>query len=173
MGMEKSFGVKSDVRKLTYCAMLIALSGVGAMIKIQGSIAFDSMPGFFAALFIGPGAGAIVAGLGHLLSAMTSGFPLTMAMHLVVALEMALFGYIFGWTYKKSNGVIACIVAIFLNGPVAALLAVPTSIVLALPFNGWNLFKVVIVPLTVASGANVILGYMLFKVLKRRMNQDV
>ncbi len=169
MERSNSFTEKSEITKLTYCAMLIAMSGVGAMIKIQGSIAFDSMPGFFAALFIGPGAGAIVAGLGHLLSAMTSGFPLTMPMHLVVGLEMALFGYLFGWTYRKSNGVIACVVAILLNGPVAALLAVPTSIALSLPFNGWNLFKVIITPLTIASGANVILGYILFRVLKKRI----
>ena len=33
-------------------ALLVALSFVGADIKIMNTIAFDSMPGFFAALFI-------------------------------------------------------------------------------------------------------------------------
>lgn len=35
-----------NITKLTYCGMLIGLSAIGSMIKISGSIAFDSMPGF-------------------------------------------------------------------------------------------------------------------------------
>lgn len=56
---------RTSISKLTYGGVLIALSAVGALIKISGTIALDSMPGFFAALFLGPSAGAIVGGLGH------------------------------------------------------------------------------------------------------------
>ncbi|WP_352420200.1 ECF transporter S component [Proteiniborus sp.] len=160
---------KSNITKLTYCGMLIGLSAVGAMIKISGSIAFDSMPGFFAALFLGPLAGAIVAGLGHLLTALTSGFPLTLPMHLFLVIEMALFAYLFGVIYKKSGGIIASIVAIALNGPISALIVVPLSIILGLPLNGWPLFSVVIIPLTLASAANVLLALFVFKALNMRI----
>ncbi|MGF7057491.1 ECF transporter S component [Brassicibacter mesophilus] len=169
MKANESIVRKGSITRITYCGMLIALSAVGSLIKIQGTIAFDSMPGFFAALFLGPAAGALVAGLGHILTAVTSGFPLTVPMHIIVALEMALFGYLFGWIYIKSNGILASIAAIILNGPVAALIAVPTSIMLGLPFNGWALFSVVILPLTIASAANVILAYVVHKVLNKRM----
>lgn len=165
---ETSQSYKS-ITKLTYCGMLIGLSAVGAMIKISGSIAFDSMPGFFAALFLGPWAGAIVAGLGHLLTALTSGFPLTIPMHLVLVLEMGLFAYLFGIIYKKRGSIVASIVAIILNGPVASLLAVPMSIILRLPFSGWALFGVVIVPLTLASIANVLLAVIVYNIINKRV----
>lgn len=158
--------------KLVYCAMLIALSYVGAQIKIfpnLGSIAFDSMPGFFGALLLGPGIGALVAGVGHLFTSMTSGFPLTVPMHLIVAVEMAVFAFAFGWIYKKSNGVIASIIAMILNGPVSVLLAVPTSIWLGLPFNGWALFYGLILPLTIASIANVLLAYVVYEGVGKRL----
>lgn len=157
-----------SIAKLTYCGMLIGLSAIGALIKISGSIAFDSMPGFFAALFLGPLEGAIVAGLGHLLTALTSGFPLTLPMHLFVFIEMALFAYLFGVIYRKSGGIIASIVAIALNGPVSALIVVPLSIILRLPLNGWSLFSVIILPLTLASVANVLLALLVFKILNKR-----
>lgn len=160
---------RSTTVKMVYCAMLIALSAVGALIKIQGSIAFDSMPGFFAALFLGPWAGALVAGVGHFLTALTSGFPLTLPMHLIVAVEMALFAFIFAWVYRKSNGIVASIVATILNGPVAALIAIPTSIALGLPFNGWPLFYFIITPLTIASAANVILAYIVYKAMEKKL----
>ncbi len=161
---------RNSTLRLTYCGLLIAVSAVGALIKIQGSIAFDSLPGFFAALFLGPGYGALVAGLGHGLTALTSGFPLTLPMHLVVGLEMALFGFIFGWVYRKSNVIIAAIIAVLLNGPLAALLTVPFSQLLRLPFNGWPLFYVIIVPLTVASLANVVLACSVYKFIFQTKN---
>lgn len=165
---ETTHNIRS-ITKITYCGMLIGLSAIGAMIKVSGSIAFDSMPGFFAALFLGPWAGAIVAGLGHLLTALTSGFPLTLPMHLFLVIEMALFAYLFGVIYKKSGGIVASIVAIALNGPISSLIVVPLSIMLGLPLNGWALFSVVILPLTLASAANVLLALLIFKVLNKRI----
>lgn len=37
---------KTSILKLTYGGVLIALSAVGGLIKISGTIALDSMPGF-------------------------------------------------------------------------------------------------------------------------------
>jgi hypothetical protein len=41
-------------KKIVLAALLIALSFIGANIKIMGSIAFDSMPGFLGALILSP-----------------------------------------------------------------------------------------------------------------------
>ncbi len=164
------FHNKSNAMRLTYCGMLIGLSAVGAMIKVSGSIAFDSMPGFFAALFLGPVEGAIVASLGHLLTAATSGFPMTLPMHIFLVIEMGLIAYLFGAIYKKRGGIVASVIAIVLNGPVGTLIAVPLSIIFGLPFSGWALFSALIVPLTLASAANVLLALLVFKALNKRMS---
>lgn len=158
----------SNVQIITRSGLLIALSAIGAMIKIQGTIAFDSMPGYFAALFINPVAGSFVALLGHLLTAATSGFPLTIPMHLIVALEMGLCAYVFGALGRKTNGLIACLAAILLNGPACTLITAMAASGLGLPFSGSAMFYALVIPLTVASAANIILAYLIFRVMEKR-----
>lgn len=154
---------RSSISNLTYGGMLIALSAVGALIKISGTIALDSMPGFFAALFLGPGAGALVGALGHLLTAVTSGFPMSLPMHLFLMVLMAFVIYVFGTIYKKFGSIAAFIVGVLLNGPFAALLSVPASKLLGLPLSGWALFNVIIIPLILASIVNVFLAQVVYK----------
>ncbi len=76
-------------------AMLIALSAVGSLIKVFNTVAFDSMPGYFAALFLGGWQGALVIALGHMLTALTSGFVLGIPIHIYVAAQMAVYSYLF------------------------------------------------------------------------------
>jgi uncharacterized membrane protein len=92
-----------------WLALFIALSAVGAAIKIPaivGSVALDAFPSLMAAAFFGGGAGAIVGALGHLLSAMLAGFPLG-TMHFLIAVEMAVLVWIFGLLYKNNKKVLA------------------------------------------------------------------
>lgn len=154
--------------RLVYCSMLVALCYIGALVKIQGSIAFDSMPAYFAALFLGPYLGAIVGFLGHLLTSITSGFPLTLPMHIIIAFEMAFFVFAFGWVYKRSNVIVASVVATILNGPIAALLVVPVSLMLKLP-SGWEIFYASIIPLTIISAANIILAAIVYRAIGKRL----
>ncbi len=156
---------KNNIKILTRSGVLIALSAIGAMIKIQGTIAFDSMPGYFAALYINPIAGAFVATLGHLLTSVTSSFPLSLPMHLIVALEMGLFAFIFGLLSKKTNSILASIVAILLNGPIATYIASIMAKILGLPFNGTIMFNSLVIPLTIASAVNIIFASIIFKVI--------
>jgi len=158
----------SNIQVITRSGLLIGLSAIGAMIKIQGTIAFDSMPGFFAALFISPMAGGAVASLGHLLTAFTSGFPLTLPMHLMLTVVMGIIAYLFGVIERKVNGVLACVVAILLNGPVATFIAGITASLLGLPLSGSAMFTALVIPLTVVAAVNVILAYIIFKVLPRK-----
>lgn len=115
--------VKMKSRMLSLLALFSALSAVGAAIKIPaivGSVAFDVFPALIAAALLGSGAGAIVGALGHLLSALISGFPLG-PMHLLIAIEMALLVYIFGVLFKKNKKSTASILFVLANAFAAPL----------------------------------------------------
>ena len=101
--MEKDVGV-SVSKQVARMAVLVALSGVGAFIKIPsptGTVALDSAPGYLGALAFGSKEGALIAALGHLLSAGTVGFPLSLPLHLFVAAQMALFAAVFGYLQRR------------------------------------------------------------------------
>ncbi|NBI06483.1 ECF transporter S component [Senegalia massiliensis] len=160
---------KITTTKLTYSGVLIALSFIGAMIKYPGTtIALDSMPGFFASIFLGPVYGAVVAGLGHLLTAMTSGFPLSLPMHLEVMALMAFTAFVFGKVYIKGFKILSNVVAIILNGPISAFIAGILASILALPFSGMALFMAIVIPLTLASMLNIIAASTLFEIIKKK-----
>lgn len=91
-------------KKLSWLAMFIALSAAGSFIKIPaviGSVALDTLPALVAAGVLGGTAGAVVGGIGHLLSALASGMPLG-PFHFLIAGEMALLVYFF--SRLKRNG---------------------------------------------------------------------
>lgn len=106
---------------VSWLAMFTALSVVGAVIKIPaiiGTVALDAFPALLAAVLLGSGAGAIVALFGHLLSAVVGGFPLG-PMHFLIAAEMALLVWLFGFLYKNSKKVLASVLFILGNAIVA------------------------------------------------------
>ncbi|MCW4018257.1 MAG: ECF transporter S component [Candidatus Bathyarchaeota archaeon] len=83
-------------------SIFTALCAAGAFLKIPspvGSLALDSAAGFFVALYFGAAEGALVCGLGHLATAVVSGFPLGY-LHLPIALGMALAGAAVGLINK-------------------------------------------------------------------------
>lgn len=144
-----------NVKTLTIMAMLIALSAVGSLIKVFNTVAFDSMPGYFAALFLGGWQGALVIALGHMLTALTSGFVLGIPIHIYVAAQMAVYSYLFRFFYDRFNIYVGVIVTTILNGPVSALLMVPIF--------GWGFFVAWVGPLTVASFVNILLAALVYK----------
>jgi uncharacterized membrane protein len=84
----------SPTWSLARIAIFTALCAAGSFLKIPspvGSLALDSAAGFFVALYFGAKEGALVCGLGHLATAVISGFPLGY-FHLPIALGMALAG---------------------------------------------------------------------------------
>lgn len=146
-----------NVKTITLLAMLIALSAVGALIKIFNTVAFDSLPGYLAALYLGGGYGATVISLGHMLTAITTGFPLGITNHIYIAIQMAIYAYLFRLAYKKFNIYIAVAIGTVLNGPIATLLMVPVF--------GWGFFVSWVLPLTIGSFVNVLLAGILYKIL--------
>jgi len=95
----------SPSMRIARIAIFTALCAVGSLIKIPspvGSLAFDSAAGFFAALYFGVFEGAMVSGIGHMATAVVSGFPLGY-LHLPIALGMALAGGSVGFINKANK----------------------------------------------------------------------
>lgn len=91
--------------KVTWTAMFIALTAVGAAIKIpsiSGSVALDAFPALLAAAILGGPAGAVVGALGHLLSALMGGMMMG-PFHVIVGLEMAILAFIFAVFYRSGK----------------------------------------------------------------------
>lgn len=118
--------------RLARISVFSALSVVGSFIHppspIQ-TVAFDSSPGFFAALYFGATDGALVSGIGHIATSIINGFPLGM-LHLPIALGMAAAGAAMGFINRLNRR--AYFVAV-LTG-----VAINTSlVVVVVPVLGW------------------------------------
>ena len=167
--MEKSQSMtrnKNQVLVLT--SLLVAFSYLGSLVKIQGTIALDALPAYLGALLLGPLPGAVIGFLGHLLTAVTSGFPMTLPMHLFIAFLMALTIGIFGHVAEKANLFLAALTGVFMNGPVSTLGASFLAAVLGLGYSGRIMFFALILPLTLTSLVNAAGAVVLYRVLKAR-----
>lgn len=157
----------SAARRLTRLALFIALSAVGAMLKLPGptgTVALDSLPGYLGALAFGVGDGMLIAALGHLLSAASVGFPLSIPVHLFIAFQMAVFAAAFGWAGTR-HLVGGIVLATVLNGVAAPALFVP------FPGFGPAFFTAMVVPLLVGSAANVVLAAVVYRALFRKKGE--
>lgn len=155
--------MKINTKKIVLMAMFIALSFVGSYIKIPsplGTIAFDSTAGYLAGLVFGGVTGGLIGFLGHILTSATAGFPLSLPVHLIVAIMMFISVYLYGIAYNKTNIFIGAFVGILLNGIVS-----PFTL-LIFPQFGWPFFLGVAPFLLVASALNVILSALVFIPLK-------
>lgn len=144
--------MEMNVKKISTLALFIALSVVGAMIKIPAvvaSVALDSFPALLAGALLGGGAGAITGVLGHLISAMFGGMPMG-PLHFIVAAEMAVLAYIFGILYRRGRKLLAGLV--FLAGN-AFLAPVPFIFIFSFAF-----FTAMLPSLFIASLVNTIIG---------------
>lgn len=116
-----------NIKKMILAALLIALSFIGANLKVMGTIAFDSMPGFLGALLLGPAWGALIGAAGHFLTALLAGFVLTLPVHLEIMGIMAVAAAVFGAVYRRLAGkrkglsgtaaLTAALAAVVMNGP--------------------------------------------------------
>lgn len=158
-------------KKLVITALFIALSFIGANIKIMDTIAFDAMPGFLGALLFGPVYGAFIGAIGHFLTALTSGFPMTVPVHLIIMLGMAAtmlaFGYVYKYFSTKNYGVaviLSLIVGILINGPILLIVLAP----LLIPTLGRPAFIGMFPVLSFVGGINIIIAQGIYKVLPEK-----
>jgi uncharacterized membrane protein len=158
-------------KQIVLLALFIAMSVVGGYIKlpnpITSSIAFDSLPAYLAALLLGGIPGAIVGFLGHMASAALGGFPLSLPIHILVGIEMAIIMPLFNLCAKKTNIFVVIIVGILLNGVVC-----PASLILV-PGMGIPVFLGSLIPLTTASALNIIICALIFKPIKKAIPKEM
>ena len=148
--------------------LLIALSYIGALLKIQGTIALDALPAFFGAIFLGPFYGGIIGALGHFFTALFSGFPLSFPLHVLISLLMMGTVQVFGVLYQKGQRVLAAAAGIILNGPLSLLVLSVVSSFIGLPFHGKWMFFSLVVPLSAASAVNVLGAILMWNLLLKR-----
>lgn len=160
--------LNQKTKALTLSAIFVALSFIGAGIKLPsptGTVAFDSAPGYMAALFLGPSYGALTSSLGHIFTSMNAGFPLSAPIHLLIAIEMAFFVAVFAIIAKR-NLTLAVITATLLNGVLA-----PASLLL-FPGFGRGFFTAIVIPLTVASALNLLLAALVYSLIKKTKGES-
>jgi len=153
--------------RVSRIALFSALCAAGALIKIPGpvgSIALDSFPGYLSELLFGYLDGGIIIGLGHIISALTVGFPLGI-LHIPIALFMVFVGSVFRFVYqhfpirdRDINLISAVLIAATLNG---------LGGFVFLPIFGWQFSIAVTPPLMVASYVNVILASLLYSQVRK------
>ncbi|QDR82165.1 ECF transporter S component [Sporomusa termitida] len=159
-----------DVRANVVTGLLIALSFAGANIKVLGSIAFDSMPGFLGTLLLGAAHGAIIAAAGHFLTALLAGFPLSLLVHIItmgiMAATMAAFGSVYqrfaaGSRFSGPGALLAGLVAVLINGPVGLFILSP----LLLPLIGQTGMLSLLPLITGVAALNVLLAVIIYRLL--------
>jgi riboflavin transporter len=161
----KTFSQRNMIAIIIFSVVSTALG----LVKIPGpagSIALDSAPAFFVALFFSPIVGALVGFIGHIGSAATAGFPFG-GLHIYVAIEMFIWVLIFGYIAKLKKTVpiivLSGVIATLLNGLIGPLLLSITPI-----FNlELNIAKGLIPFLLVAAAINIILAIVAYVLIAK------
>ncbi|GEM_PF-1012442 len=143
-----------NIRTITTYAILIALCAIGGQIHFGVySIGFDSSPAFVGALLLGPVAGAVLGALGHVATAASTGFPLSVPIHVAVAVIMAgtgaSIGYIMKWMSSSFSYVVGGILGYIINVGVGLA-------VIAWMMQSVEVVAVLFVPLSLAYAFNYV-----------------
>ncbi len=156
----------TKTRKLTTVALMIALSILGGSIKVLGSIALDSFPAFLSTIILGPAMGMVVAFFGHMFSALLSGFPSTLPIHLIIATLMMVCMFVYGYIRKRFSNrpMLAKVISIL----AAYLINVPLDLLILYPILG-EVVYVLFVPLTIATFTNLFLTEIIYVVLPNKI----
>ncbi len=112
-----------NIKKISLISLFIALCVAGASIKIPAvvsSVALDMIPALIGSVMLGSLPGAVIAFIGHLLSALIGGMPMG-PLHFIVGFEMAVLVWLFAILYKKGHRLLASILFIVGNTVVAPL----------------------------------------------------
>ena len=160
-------GVKKTPKTLLVARISVftALSVIGSFINPYPpipTIAFDSSPGFFAALYFGVLDGILITGIGHLVTALINGFPLGY-LHYIIAFGMALAGGAMGLvnrTNKKWGFIPAAITGVAINTALS---------VIMVPTMGWAaMLTFVAFPLLLAASLNAIIAVLVYVGIRAR-----
>jgi uncharacterized membrane protein len=146
-------------------SVLSTLSVVGSFIHLPGpipSVALDSWPGFFAALFFGAFDGGLVSGLGHMATSIVNGFPLGI-LHLPIALGLGFAGMAIG-VINRVNQRWGFIVALSVG------VGINTGLVIvAVPALGWAATIGFIPFLSIAACVNALVAGLAYSAVRGKL----
>lgn len=156
---------KFNALRVARISIFTALSVIGSFITpypVIPTIAFDSSPGFFAALYFGVLDGILITGLGHMVTAVINGFPLG-TLHYIIAVGMAVAGGAMGLmnkTNKKWGFIPAALAAVAINTALS---------VIMVPTLGWTVtIANVTLPLLLAASLNAVLAVIVYLGVRTR-----
>lgn len=155
--------LRSKTVRIARIAIFTSLAVIGSFIKIPspiGTVALDSLPGYFSVLAFGYIDGAIIAALGHIATSANVGFPLGF-LHIPVALFMMVSTALLKASYDHIGLVVGVIIAATFNGLGGFLFS---------PFLGFGLAVALTPSLMAASYINVIVASIIFQAVKRRLS---
>ncbi len=143
-----------NIRTITAYALLIALCAIGGQIHFGVySIGFDSSPAFVGALMLGPVAGAVLGVLGHIATAASTGFPLSVPIHVAIGLIMAGTGASIGYITKRMTSSFSYVV----SGIVGYIINVGIGLaVIAWMMQSIEVVAILFVPLSLAYALNYV-----------------
>lgn len=164
-------------KDVTMYGLLLALSFIGAYIKVPGMGGLDAMPAFLGAMWFGPWSGAILGFAGHMILSGSSGFPFGVMGHVLVAMVMALacacYGYIFHHFKKASSKayILSCIGGWFVNVVVGSFVVATYTMFIGLngPLSLAQAALGLIIALTPSAVLNMVLACASYVVVKKRM----
>lgn len=152
----------SSSAKVARIGVFVSLALVGSFIKIPspiGSPALDSAPGYFSSLAFGAFEGSMVAVLGHVVTGLTSGFPLGL-LHGLIAVGMGGCAVVFRYVYERVNLTVAVLLVVIMNGIVLPVVVIPGF--------GVPLYVSIVPSLVVASVVNSVLAGGIYVKVKER-----
>ena len=148
MSADEDLHPKKTPRTLLVARITVfaALSVVGSFIHLPSpvpSVAFDSAPGFFVALYFGPLDGFCVLGLGHMATAVVSGFPLGI-LHLPIAVGLACGGAATGLVNRRWSFIPAIATGIAINTALVVLAIPVLGVAATLSFTPFLLLAAIV-----------------------------
>lgn len=161
MTIQKVLSAYRVARISIFSALCVIGSFIHPPSPIQ-TVAFDSAPGFFAALYFGPIDGFLVAGIGHVITSVVNGLPLGI-LHLPIALGMASAGGVMGFVNKLNcrwGFIPAAVCGIAIN---------TALFVIAVPAMGWVAAIAFIPFLLLASTVNGALATLAYVSVRGRL----
>lgn len=157
--------MNKKLRIMVLTALTAAICVIGSFIKVPGFIttaALDSAPAFLSVVFLPPIFSGIAGGLGHIATALTSGFPLG-PLHLLIACEMFLIIYVFNLLHRKQFDIFKWVFLIVANGIISPL---PFYFIISPQFYFGALPSLVI-----ASMINAIVAMIIIPILSKVWNR--
>ncbi|GIN39212.1 MULTISPECIES: ECF transporter S component [Heyndrickxia] len=154
-------------KKIVWFALGFAFTVIGSLIKIPaivGSVGLDAFPSLVIASLFSVGMGGIVAGVGHLLSALLTGFPLG-PFHLLIAFEMTFCVLIYGYLFQAGRKKLA-----------ALMFWIGNAIISPIPFIfllNWSFFIAMIPSLMIGAAINIAVALLFVRVFQERLSRVI